>query len=327
MKKLVGLMAVAAFILTGCSQELQVTTAENVTSEYGEELDNSKLFNAKESDENIKVKTVDGYDAKKLGEQELTVTFTDGDKETEKTIKVKVEDTKKPEIELKKEKVTITAGDKLTLKDNVKSVKDPVDGDLKYSDKKVEKSGYYIDKGKLDTKKAGTYEVKILAYDANGNASEKTFKVVVEKKKKETPKKESSNASSNSNGGNATTGNNNSANQQPSSPAPSGGNSGSTGNSGSSSSGGSTASNSGNSQSNVLCPGGWIPEKACNIPVSDPAVGSDGIYYNTKAEADSAGMAYMKSQMEYGYTVYSVEFNDRTQKYIWISHKDLGVYE
>ncbi len=326
MKKLVGLLAVAAFVLTGCSQELKVTTAENVTLEYGEKLDNSKLFNAKESDENVKVQKVDGFDSKKLGEQELTVTFTDGDKETEQTIKVKVEDTKKPEIELKKEKVTITAGDKLTLKDNVKSVKDPVDGDLKYSDKKVEKSGYYINKGKLDTKKAGTYEVKVLAYDANGNASEKTFKVVVEKKK-ETPKKESSNASSNGNGGNVATGNNNSVNQQPSSPAPSGGNSGSTGNSGSSSSGGSTASNSGNSQSNVLCPGGWIPEKACNIPVSDPAVGSDGIYYNTKAEADSAGMAYMKSQMEYGYTVYSVEFNDRTQKYIWISHKDLGVYE
>lgn len=322
MKKLVGLLAVAAFIVTGCSQELEVTTAENVTTEYGEELDNSKLFNAKESDENVKVQKVDGFDSKKLGEQELTVTFTDGDKETEQTVKVKVEDTKKPEIELKKEKVTITAGDKLNLKDNVKSVKDPVDGELKYSDKKVEKLGYYIDKGKLDTKKAGTYDVKVLAYDANGNASEKTFKVVVEKKK-EVAKKETNDTTSNSNT-NTGSSNNTAVPQQPTSPSSNGGN---TGNSGNTSGGGSTASNSGNSQSNVLCPGGWIPEKACNIPVSDPAVGSDGIYYNTKAEADSAGMAYMKSQMEYGYTVYSVEFNDRTQKYIWISHKDLGVYE
>ena len=233
-----------------------------------------------------------------------------------------MEDTKKPEIELKKEKVTITAGDKLNLKDNVKSVKDPVDGELKYSDKKVEKLGYYIDKGKLDTKKAGTYDVKVLAYDANGNASEKTFKVVVEKKK-EVAKKETNDTTSNSNT-NTGSSNNTAVPQQPTSPSSNGGN---TGNSGNTSGGGSTASNSGNSQSNVLCPGGWIPEKACNIPVSDPAVGSDGIYYNTKAEADSAGMAYMKSQMEYGYTVYSVEFNDRTQKYIWISHKDLGVYE
>ena len=323
MKKLVGLIAVAAFVLTGCSQELEVKTVDNVTTEYGEKLDNSKLFNAKESDENVKVKAVDGFDEKKLGEQELTVTFTDGDKETEKTIKVKVEDTKKPEIELKKEKVTITAGDKLTLKDNVKSVKDPVDGELKYSDKKVEKSGYYIDKGKLDTKKAGTYEVKVLAYDANGNASEKTFKVAVEKKKE--TKKETSNTTSNSN---TNTGSSSNATtpQQPASPSSSGGSSGSTGSNGNSSSGGNTASDSGNSQSNVLCPGGWRPEQACDIVVSDPAVGSDGIYYNTMAEADAAGMKYMESQYEYGYDVYSVDFNDRTQKYIWISHKDLGYY-
>lgn len=317
MKKLVGLLAVAAFIVTGCSQELKVTTAQNVTAEYGEELDNSKLFDAKESDENIKVKTVDGFDNKKLGEQELTVTFSDGDKETEKTIKVKVEDTKKPEIELKKEKVTITAGDKLSLKDNVKSVKDPVDGDLKYSDKKVEKSGYYIDKGKLDTKKAGTYEVKVMAYDANGNASEKTFKVVVEKKK-ETPKKESSNASSNSNGGNVATGNNNSVNQQPSSPVPSGGNSGSTGSSGSSS-GGNTASNSGNSQSNVLCPNGLEPDKACDVLLDDIS-GSTGVLYDSKDEAYAVGLEMGRNGEIPGFDVYNVLYNNGTEKWVIYIH-------
>ena len=197
MRKLCSLIAIVAFILNGCSQELEVKTADSITTEYGEELENSKLYDAKESDENVTVKKVDGYDAKKLGEQTLDVIFTDGNKETEKQIKVKVEDTKKPEIELKKDKITITAGDKLTLKDNVKSVKDPIDGDLKYSNKKVEKSGYYIDKGKLDTGKAGTYEVKVLAYDANGNASEKTFKVIVEKKKE--VKKEKSKATTNNN--------------------------------------------------------------------------------------------------------------------------------
>lgn len=316
MKRLVGLIAVAAFILNGCSQELEVKTVDSITAEYGEELENSKLFDAKESDENVTVKTVDGFDDKKLGEQELTVTFTDGEKETEKTIKVKVEDTRKPVIELKKETITITVGDKLTLKDNVKSVSDPIDGELKYSSKQIEKSGYYIDTGKLDTDKTGTYEVKILAYDANGNATEKTFKIVVEKKKE--TKKETSNT-------NTGLSNNTTVPQQPASSND--GSNGNIDNSNGFSGGGNTTSNSDGSQANVLCPGGWIPEQACNIPVSDPTVGSDGIYYNTKAEADSAGMAYMKSQMEYGYTVYSVEFNDRTQKYIWISHKDLGVYE
>lgn len=319
MKKLVGLMAVAAFILTGCSQELQVTTAENVTAEYGEELDNSKLFNAKESDENVKVQKVDGFDSKKLGEQELTVTFTDGDKETEQKIKVKVEDTKKPEIELKKEKVTITAGDKLTLKDNVKSVKDPVDGDLKYSDKKVEKSGYYIDKGKLDTKKAGTYEVKVLAYDANGNASEKTFKVVVEKKK-EVAKKEASNTTSNSN---TNTGSSSNATtpQQPTSPSSSNG--GSTGNSGSSSGGGSTASNSGNSQSNVLCPGGLEPDKACDAMISHPSLieESTGVIYDSMEEAYAVGDQMGMNGEIPGFDVYSIKYNDGTMKYVLHIHQ------
>ena len=172
MKKLLCIAALAALVLTGCSKDLQVKTTDKLTVEYGEKLNNNKLFDAKESDENVKVDKVSGYDAKKVGGQTLKVTFSDGDKSIEKEIKITVQDTKKPEIVLKKDKITITAGDKLNLKDNVKSVKDPVDGDLKYS----------IDKGKLDTKKAGTYKVVVKAFDANGNATEKSFKVTVKKK-------------------------------------------------------------------------------------------------------------------------------------------------
>ena len=125
MKKLLGIAALATLVLTGCSKDLQVQPVDKLTVEYGDKLDNSKLFNAKESDENVKVDKVNGFEEKKLGEQTLKVMFTDGDKTTEKEIKVIVKDTKKPEITLKKDKITITAGDKLTLKDNVKSVKDP----------------------------------------------------------------------------------------------------------------------------------------------------------------------------------------------------------
>lgn len=192
MKKLLGIAALAALVLTGCSKDLQVKTTEKLTVEYGDKLDNDKLYDAKESDKNVKVDKVSGYDAKKVGDQTLKVTFSDGDKSTEKEIKITVQDTKKPEITLKKDKITITAGDKLTLKDNVKYVKDAVDGDLIYSDKEIKKSGYYIDKGKLDTKKTGTYEIKVLAYDANGNATEKSFKVIVKKKEVAKPENNSS---------------------------------------------------------------------------------------------------------------------------------------
>ncbi|MCR0308840.1 flagellar biosynthesis protein FlgM, partial [[Clostridium] innocuum] len=155
MKKLLCIAALAALVLTGCAKDLQVKTTEKLTVEYGDKLDNSKLFNAKESDKNIKVDKVQDFNAKKVGDQTLKVTFTDGDKTIQKDVKITVKDTKKPEIVLKKDKITITAGDKLNLKDNVKSVKDPVDGDLKYSDKEIKKSGYTIDKGKLNVKKTG----------------------------------------------------------------------------------------------------------------------------------------------------------------------------
>ena len=182
MKKLLSIAAVAALVLTGCNKELKVTPADKLTIEYGDKLDNNKLFDAKKSDKNIKVDKVQDFNAKKVGDQTLKVSFTDGDKTIQKEVKITVKDTKKPEIVLKKDKVTIAAGDKLDLKDNVKSVKDPVDGVLKYSGKEIKKSGYYIDKGKLNTKKAGTYEVIIKAFDANGNKTEKKFKVIVKKK-------------------------------------------------------------------------------------------------------------------------------------------------
>ena len=184
MKKLLSIAAVSALVLTGCSKELKVKTVDKLTVEYGDTLDNNKLFDAKKSDKNIKVDKVQDFNAKKVGNQTLKVTFTDGDKTIQKDVKIIVKDTKRPEIVLKKDKVTITAGDKLNLKDNVKSVKDPVDGALKYSDKETKKSGYCIDKGKLNTKKAGTYEVIVKAFDANGNKTEKKFKVIVKEKEK-----------------------------------------------------------------------------------------------------------------------------------------------
>ena len=281
MKKLISMVAVAALLITGCAKELKVTTAENLKVEYGEKLDNTKLFNAKESDENVKVGKVEGFDAKKLGEQEVTVTFTDGEREKEKKLKITVSDTKKPAIEFKKESVSITAGDKLVLKDNIKSVKDPVDGNLTYSDKPVEKDGYYIDKGKLDTKKAGTYDVKVIAADKNGNKTEKAFKITV--KKKEVAKK----PSTSNNAGNSNTSNNGgSSSSNPSNT----GNSGS--NTGSSSGGSNNSSNSNGGSSNNG--GGQKPVNPAPHQhyVDSSNSGHDdlvmsGMWFDTLAEADA----------------------------------------
>ena len=278
MKKLLCIAALAALVLTGCAKDLQVKTTEKLTIEYGDKLDNDKLYDAKESDENVKVDKVFGYDAKKVGDQTLKVTFTDGDKTIQKDVKITVKDTKKPEIVLKKDKITITAGDKLNLKDNVKSVKDPVDGDLKYSDKEIKKSGYTIDKGKLNVKKTGAYKVTVKAYDANENTTDKTFDVVVKKKaEKKTTTEQSSEAiaSQNNNTGQQT------QSASPSSPAQSNQNSGSSGQSGTAS-GGSSSGNSGTSK-----PAEIQKPQSCTIPSTEYGYG--GIIFKTEAEAKAFG--------------------------------------
>lgn len=310
MKKLLSIAALAALVLTGCSKDLQVQPVDKLTVEYGDELDNSKLFNAKESDENVKVDKVSGYDAKKVGDQTLKVTFSDADKSTEKEIKITVQDTKKPEIVLKKDKITITAGDKLTLKDNVKSVKDPVDGDLKYSGKEINKSGYHIDKGKLDTKKAGTYEVKILAYDANGNAAEKSFKVIVRKK----PEKKAA----------ATPSEKNTEEVAPATSPSSSSGQGYTSNgnsSPSSSSNGSNGQTPSTPQPQELCPGGRYPNKSCDTIISHPSILSEstGVLYDSPEAAENAGAQYMESSND-GYDIDSVLFNDNSRKWVVQPH-------
>ena len=289
MKNLISMIAVAALLMTGCAKDLKVLPTDNLTIEYGEKLDNSKLFNKNESDKGVKVSKVDGFNEKKVGEQEITVIFSDGNKDKEEKMKITVTDTKKPVIELKKESITITTGDKLDLKDIIKSVKDPVDGDLKYSDKAVEKNGYYFDKGKLDTKKAGAYEVKVIAVDVNGNKTEKSFKVNV--KKKETAKKPNGTGNSN------TSNNGGSSSSNPSNT----GNSGS--NTGSSSGGSNNSSNSNGGSSNNG--GGQKPVNPAPHQHSITVTGyPDVIYSNVfipESELDSWADEFLSKKAQEGW--------------------------
>ena len=201
MKKMSVLAACVMMILVvGCSKELKVTVNNNVELEYGDKLENTLLYDKEKSDEDITVKEVKNFDAKKTGEQEITVVFCDPDEKTkEETVKISVKDTKKPVIKLKKEKVEITAGDKFDAASNIESVKDPVDGDLKKSeDKKLTKNGYIITSD-VNAKKAGSYTVKVTAYDMNGNKAESSYKVTVKKKPQEqTPTQNNGQSSGNS---------------------------------------------------------------------------------------------------------------------------------
>jgi len=185
MKKRFLLCAFAA-MLFACSSELNVVIKEKIETEYGVELDHAILFDKEKSDENVKVKEVKNFDNKKTGEQEITVIFIDDNEKTkEENMKITVKDTKKPEITWKKESVSITQGDTFDPVSNIKTVKDPIDGDIKKAkDEKATKDGYII-KSDVKTDTAGDYTVTITAYDKNGNKAEKSYKVTVKEKPKE----------------------------------------------------------------------------------------------------------------------------------------------
>lgn len=197
----------------GCTSELDVTINDNIVIEYGHAIHKNVLIDAKKSNKNVSVSKIEGLDINKIGRQEVKVTFTDGSRTLEKQMVIDVEDTAYPIIKFKKKVVTLNAGEKYDVRNNIKTVKDPVDGDLAYSDKKTEKNGYYIDSGKLNTKKAGTYEVTVIAKDVNGNEAKESFKVVVKKKKVVRPVSEpTNNGVSNSNTSNVSGQSNNNTN-------------------------------------------------------------------------------------------------------------------
>ena len=258
MKKMSVLVVSAMmFLVVGCSKDLKVAVKDNLEVEYGDKLDHSLLFDKDNSDEGITVKEVKNFDAKKTGEQEIIVVFGDSEKTKEETIKVTVKDTKKPIIKLKKEKVEITAGDKFDAASNIESVKDPVDGDLEKSeDKKLTKNGYLITSD-VNVKKAGSYTVKVTAYDVNGNKAESSYKVTVKKK----PQEQAPTQNNNQTSGNGYTSNQGSYNK----PA--------TGN---------TGSNKKPTQSK--------PQQSCKAGVIHPnAMGNSGKLFNSEQEAIDYG--------------------------------------
>ena len=251
MKKTIGCVLLCG-LLCACGKA-SVEVKEGIVVEYGTELKAEDL-----TDEKVALKEVKGYDANNTGEQKVTAIFVnEKDKEIETEITLEVKDTKKPVIKLKKEKVEITAGDKFDAASNIESVKDLVDGDLKKSeDKKLTKNGYLITSD-VNVKKAGSYTVKVTAYDVNGNKAESSYKVTVKKKPQEQTQTQNNGQSS----GNSYTSNQGSYNK------PSAGN---------------TGSNKKPTQSK--------PQQTCKAGYIHPnQIGESGKIFNSKQEAIDYG--------------------------------------
>lgn len=90
---------------------------------------------------------------------------------------VRVADTKPAIITLRQDKLEVTAGEAFDPKENIESVKDPVDGDLSFSE--GQKDGSYFVEADVNTENAGEYSVTVKATDKNGNKSESKYTVTV----------------------------------------------------------------------------------------------------------------------------------------------------
>lgn len=253
---------VCLLVLAGCSAALHVDVKEKIVLEYG---DVTKLENFTDQ-KGVSLKEVKNFDGKKLGEQNITVVFVNDDgKESSEEITVTVKDTKLPEIVLHKETVEITEGDAFDGKANVSSVKDPVDGDLPFSDKKdLNKNGYVLN-GNVDVHKPGEYKVSVIAFDKNGNKAMKEFRVKVKENKKELPVQTQNNATQSKNGG---------------------------------ASGYKAVENTTNTNGSQNTAPNPSQEKTCVVP--EGQIGNSGMIFKTEEEAKQWGWEYYRKRQEEG---------------------------
>lgn len=287
MKKLcIGLSII---LLSACSASLNINLKEAIVIEYGDDIKVENLTD----DEGMTLEEIKDYDSKKVEKQTVTAIFKKDDLTTEKKIDVEVKDTKGPEISFKEESISITEGDEFNAVSNIESIKDPVDGDIKLSeDSTILKDVYLID-STVDMNTAGEYEVKVTAYDINGNNAEKSYTVSVAEKAEEEVASNGSinsgnaNASSGgtSNKNNATSNNNSSGSSNNASTPPVSGNTSSGGSNDNTSSVTPPASN----EKPVLCPSGTYPNKPCDyIIIGEGVPGNSGVWTPNEQEAINA---------------------------------------
>ncbi len=186
------------------SETIPLTTEETVlnTKDMVEVLKNGK------ADENTKITKADRETIDTSVEGGYTISYTVetldslGNKTTKKykkTFSVTNEDKEAPVITFKKTLVQINVGDKYDASDNIKSVKDAFEGDIKKVDTIPTEKGtsyYYVDSSKLDTSKAGDYTITVTASDKVGNAIHEDFTVKVNKKSSDATKSDETKKSS-----------------------------------------------------------------------------------------------------------------------------------
>ena len=198
-----GVLAAAALFFSACSAPAarivprpEINTKTDVLDSTEERLNEAKLtfttsvleYGAKETDplklvrcdnKDVTITTDSHLDLSVTGDQEVVYVLhlSDAERTEKKTFTVK--DTRAPEIKLNDQTMTLDYGAEYDPYGNIASVRDPVDGDLKKAEGEDDTNGYYRIEGSVNPQQPGTYELKVIAVDRNGNEKTDTFKVTV----------------------------------------------------------------------------------------------------------------------------------------------------
>lgn len=199
------------FLITGCSKEKVIP--EEYTVEYGDEKKLGEVLRLVKNE-----KPSLSVDVKRVGIYHVEITNT---KKQKRNVIVHIEDTKIPKIKLKSDKYEYSLSKSFPYKDNIKSIKDDIDGEIKNiehvsqkeykvllekvkreherwkkreyhseTDLKMEKDDDSVIHNTIlvtsDIKegRAGNYTGKIAAIDKNYNIREQTFQIAVKQQKK-----------------------------------------------------------------------------------------------------------------------------------------------
>lgn len=160
-------------------ESIQLEFNDIQTVEYGTNFSSGDLI--KEGSHDIEFNEID---TKKLGDQTILFKVTKNGVTKDFEYKITVVDTKAPTITLTKDKIALAYNTSFDMSKFIKQINDNVDGELSYkksSDVKDRDSQYYTYSGEVNTKKAGTYKVKVIAVDSSQNKIEKELLVIVGK--------------------------------------------------------------------------------------------------------------------------------------------------
>ena len=129
-------------------------------------------------------KVIKSVDSKQLGEQEVVLEMKKKNVTKIIPVKMKVIDDTKPNINIKKKKITIGYGEKYDLNKNIKEVIDDSEKLKFIKNPSKDDRSYYTVTSKFNNKKAGSYDVTVTAVDRANNVSTYTYKINVKEEVK-----------------------------------------------------------------------------------------------------------------------------------------------